>query len=213
MKTKTTSRNYAVGTLPSILEDIHQIDVNIAIYNRDIAALTEEVNGLLSRDIELRSSGDIDTILQNLKEAMDLDKFRLFIQDVKELLHLFKELTRANSFRLLLATINENMCRRFHTDVNDIRMLCTYSGQGTLWLTEDNVDRNALHSREGNESIVLDESKIQQAETGSVLILKGAIYPQEGTKAVVHRSPTIEESGEKRLLLRIDTNEFSGWAS
>ncbi|MGK0427956.1 MAG: hypothetical protein ACJAUR_002072 [Ulvibacter sp.] len=39
-------------------------------------------------------------------------------------------------------------------------------------------------------------------------MLKGAIYLSEGTKAVVHRSPTIEESVETRLLLRIDTNEF-----
>ncbi|MFD1553414.1 hypothetical protein [Putridiphycobacter roseus] len=30
----------------------------------------------------------------------------------------------------------------------------------------------------------------------------------EGTKAAGHRSPIIEESGEHRLLLRIDTNNF-----
>ena len=58
------------------------------------------------------------------------------------------------------------------------------------------------------ECIVLDESNIQQAKTGAVVILKGAMYPAKGTNAVVHRSPTIEESGATRLLLRIDTNEF-----
>ncbi|HAA11799.1 MAG TPA: hypothetical protein DCE41_08925, partial [Cytophagales bacterium] len=58
------------------------------------------------------------------------------------------------------------------------------------------------------EELVLDADSIQQAETGAVIILKGAIYPKEGTQAVLHRSPTIEESGERRLLLRIDTDEF-----
>ena len=40
---------------------------------------------------------------------------------------------------------------------------------------------------------------------GDIVILKGALYPE--SKAIIHRSPTIEETGKKRLLLRIDTNE------
>jgi hypothetical protein len=54
----------------------------------------------------------------------------------------------------------------------------------------------------------VNQNEIQQVEAGSALILKGAIYPKEGTRAIVHRSPAIEESGERRLLLRIDTNSF-----
>lgn len=59
----------------------------------------------------------------------------------------------------------------------------------------------------------MDESEIQQAKMGSVIILKGSANPKEGTIAVVHRSPTIEKSSEHRLLLRIDTHKifsFSG---
>jgi len=208
MKTKTTIKNSIEDTNSAILKKIHKADVNIAIYNRDISTLASEVHSLLKRDIEIKSSGDIGTILHVLTRSIDSSKFPLIIRDIKELLQLFKDVTAASSFRLLLATINTNMCRRFHTDGNDLRMLCTYSGQGTLWLSEDNINRDALNSCEGNDCIVLDESKIQQAETGSVLILKGAVYPQEGTRAVVHRSPTIKESGDKRLLLRIDTNQF-----
>ena len=46
-----------------------------------------------------------------------------------------------------------------------------------------------------------------QVPENGVVLLKGALYPKAGTRAIVHRSPTIEESGEKRLLLRIDTND------
>lgn len=205
----TTVRNWVEGDTPAVLEDIHQSFVNIAVYNRSIDGLAHEVRSLLKRNIEFMKSGDIETILHALTKAIEPEEFCKVIQDIKALLYLFKEVTGAKSFRMLLATVNTNMCRRFHTDINDLRMLCTYSGVGTLWLTEDNVNRKALNSRGANDCIVIDESRVQQAKTGSVVILKGAIYPQVATKAVVHRSPTIEESGEKRLLLRIDTNNFS----
>ena len=143
-----------------------------------------------------------------LKYPPNLKKYPLIKNDVISLLNLFKEITESNGYRILLATINSNMCRKFHTDINDLRMLCTYKGPGTLWLTENNINRKALESRCENNNIALDENKIKQAETGSVVLLKGALYPKEGTNAIVHRSPTIEESGKKRLLLRIDTNEF-----
>jgi hypothetical protein len=35
-----------------------------------------------------------------------------------------------------------------------------------------------------------------------------AIYTEKDTKAIVHRCPTIEVTGQKHLLLNIDTNEF-----
>lgn len=187
------------------MNGIHQNDVNIAIYNRDISYLSVEINYLLAKNIEYRASGDIDTILEGVKKTINPHKCHLVIQDIHDLLKLFKEITSKNSFRLLLATVNSNMCRMFHTDMNSLRMLCTYIGPGTLWLKEDNINRRALNSIQSKQSIAIEEERIQQVSTGSVAILKGALYPKENTKAIVHRSPTIEESGKKRLLLRIDT--------
>jgi len=203
-----TVKNWVAGTRTTVLNDIHQPEVNIAIYNRDTTALRAEIDSLLDHDFECRASGDLATIEAAFATAIQPHGCDLLLRDVQELLRVFEQLTGAKSFRLLLATVKTNMCRRFHTDINDLRMLCTYSGQGTLWLTEENVNREALDSRRGYAPIALDENEIRQAATGAVLILKGAIYPKDGTKAVVHRSPTIEKTGERRLLLRIDTNEF-----
>lgn len=207
MQTSVIDKNWEVGTTHKILESIHQKEINIAIYDRDIDPLTKEIDSLRNLSIELRSVGDISTILNSVTKSINSNKHSLIIQDIRRLLQLFKKLTGARLFRLRLATVNTNMCRRFHTDINSLRMLCTYSGPGTLWLEEDNVNREALNSCGDNECIVLDESKIQQANAGSVVVLKGALYSDEGIKAIVHRSPTIEESDEKRLLLRIDTHE------
>jgi len=199
--------NWGVGASPSILNRIHDDEVNIAIYERDVSAFSNEIKQLSDEEIEFRSSGTKDDIMNDVRKAMDPSNYSLIIQDIKELITHFNKVADVKNFRLLLATVNTNMCRRFHTDINDLRLLCTYSGPGTLWLTDDNINRRALDDSSGNESIVLDESRVQQAETGAVVLLKGAIYPQLESKAIVHRSPTIEESGEKRLLLRIDTNE------
>lgn len=198
--------NWVIGNCPTSLQKIRQKHINISIYDRDITHLSHEVKSLLARNAEIRISGDIDKIVQTIEN--DLKQFAQLKNDLLTQLNLFKDITKANSFRVLLAAVNTNMCRKFHTDINDLRMLCTYSGPGTLWLEDDNVNRKALDTCGDNECIVLDETKIHQAKTGSVVILKGAIYPIEGTKAIVHRSPTIEEIGERRLLLRIDTNEF-----
>lgn len=199
-------KNWATGTTQDVLNQIHEHDINIAIYHRDIAFLNHEILCLANQNIEVRACGSKYEILSILKKELAL--YTTILKDIESLLDIFEKVSQAKTFRLLFATINTNMCRRFHTDVNDLRLLCTYYGPGTLWLKEENVNREALETCKDNECIVLNPDDIQQAPTGSVVILKGSIYPHESTKAIVHRSPTIEESGEKRLLLRIDTNEF-----
>ena len=117
--------NWQVSESPTILKGIHQKDVNIAIYERDINALTSEINHLIEQNIEIRTRGSMNDILNEITTVTNLSNDSLIIRDIKELLHRFEEVTKAKSFRLLLATINTNMCRRFHTDINDIRLLCT----------------------------------------------------------------------------------------
>ena len=207
MQVLEKTKNWIIGLSPIILEDIHLEDVNIAIYEREIDDLSSEINSLVEQNVEFRASGNVKTIETEMKSKLGQSNCNRVIDDINELLLHFKKVTNTDSFRLLLTTVNTNMCRKFHTDINDLRMLCTYSGPGTLWLTEDNVNRKAMDvNGSTNESIVIDDTKVQQAKTGSVVLLKGAIYPQNNTNAIVHRSPTIEETGEKRLLLRTDTN-------
>ena len=206
MSVVTNTKNWAVTNTPVGLKEILEEEINISIYDRDISTLQTEVDQLIDDEIEFHASGTIKEIMEGLAKEIGVSSAELSA-DIYLLLTTFKRIAETENFKLMLSTINSNMCRRFHADINDLRMLCTYSGPGTLWLTDDNINSSAMSSREGNESIVLDETKIQQAATGSVIILKGALFPAKKTKAIVHRSPTIEESGEKRLLFRIDTNQ------
>ena len=87
-------------------------------------------------------------------------------------------------------------------------MLCTYEGQGTLWLTDDNINFKALNQHEGNEQIVLRENDIRQLNTNDVAIIKGALYLDSPSNGLVHRSPTIENLNQKRIVLRVDSNSL-----
>ena len=102
-----------------------------------------------------------------------------------------------------LKVISDNACHKFHTDGYSLRLFTTYLGKGTQWLPENNVNRNALGKT--NELIVKDSNRIQQMETMEVGILKGEPRMERRTAhGIVHRSPEIEPTGEKRVILRVD---------
>tara|TARA_B100001109_G_scaffold255859_1_gene261749 strand:+ start:8455 stop:9111 length:657 start_codon:yes stop_codon:yes gene_type:complete len=193
----------------SDLSLIHQEDKNVVILQRKISHDFDiEIKQIMEASLYFRSSGDISSILEALKKAFSAKHISgsALFKDIRQLLNQFARVSEASSFRLGFFVVDSNMCRRFHTDINDLRLLCTYKGQGTFWLPEEAANRKEHHNGGDNENIVKEPTLIQQTQVGDVMILKGALYPD--AKAAIHRSPSIEESNEKRLLLRIDTNEF-----
>jgi hypothetical protein len=204
-----TIANLAAGKETSVLERIHEPGVNITVWERDIPVSDLEMNAVLHVLIrEIRLHGCITVIMQDLRDAFvarALDAESL-LNDIALLLEVFANTSMVKDLRLSLSAVNTNMCRRFHTDVNDLRLLCTYLGPGTLWLPNDAVNEQAIRSRDPHLPIERSPEDVQQVATGHVAIIKGALYPGDREAACVHRSPTIEETGQQRLLLRIDTN-------
>lgn len=203
---KKTYTNAVFGTHPKNLQDIHLPTKNVAIYQRDITPLQAELAALKAKSIECRANGSGEEIVCTLREFFQqyLPQAPILYKDVSDLLRLFAAITKADSFRLMLSTIRTNMCRKFHTDINDLRLLCTYIGPGTVWLPNEAIDFEALQTKGSERDIVKNHQLVQQAQTGDAIILKGALYPD--ASPILHRSPVIEEDGGKRLLLRIDTN-------
>ena len=187
-----------------ILNHIHQTSINLSIFERSVEASKEEINCFIQKNIQLKASGNIEALEASLlAELKRLGLIEGYIsKDFSNLLKRFQQLTKATSFRVLFAVVETDMCRRFHTDFNYLRLLCTYAGPATLWLPEAGADRQAHYAGEDNDSIVKDPSLIQQANTDDVLVLKGGMYPN--AKAIIHRSPTVQQHSQKRLLLRID---------
>jgi len=190
------------------LVTIHETKINIAICQRNLPQLTNEALALTGVMGDVSLSGSPAQLIRQLEYHPDLSGHAALQHDITMLVRQFAELTGATRLRLLLATVNTNMCRRFHTDMNDLRLLCTYTGPGTLLLPEEAADRRTLGAGGDNDNIVRDPEAIIMAGETDVVVLKGALYPKDGTKAAIHRSPTVEETGHTRLLLRIDTNAF-----
>jgi len=192
---------------PNDLQHIHEAGKNIAILERDICNLNRELQSFIDCAIEFTFSGSIEEIESSLTQETELsaNSYPLLYADIQWILQQFAATTKAASFRLHITTMSTDMCRKFHTDINDLRLLCTYVGPGTLWLPDEAIDQQALNA--GTNELQIEPQHIQQATTGAVVLLKGALY--ENSNPILHRSPAVEESGEKRFLLRIDTNHFS----
>ncbi len=207
MPTNILDNNAIIGKDLGILRDIHMKTKNIAVYQRNIASLTQGLDHAINRPIECQANGTVEEITLSLNRyfANALHLNENLLEDILNLLVLYEQVTKVSSFQVSLNTISTNMCRRFHADNNELRMLCTYYGPGTLWLPDYAVDRKAYLDRKDNQKILLDESLVQQVDTGDVVILKGSLYP--GAIPVLHRSPGIEENGGERILLSIDANE------
>jgi hypothetical protein len=136
------------------------------------------------------------------------DELAYLIEDIEQLITIFSKVSKSKKVNLLLSVVNTNMCELFHTDINELRLLCTYKGKGTLWADNSNVNWNEMNCCKTNEALIKDQTKIHKAKPFEVLVLKGALHESNNSHAILHRSPTVEESKENRLLLRLDTQNF-----
>ncbi len=194
-------------------EQILQRDVNLFCWSRSV---NEEVRQFLNHLLEI----DFDPVAcpvsqQGLKEQLALvqdswidfgiENSDAFFQDLSEIVFAFLNFSQDRSGTMYLRKIDHNACSKFHTDGYYLRLFCTYSGPGTEWLTEDNVDREALGT--SNDKIVRDQNKVRQMRAGDVGILKGDLFKYTGAaNGIVHRSPEIADTGEQRIILRVDIN-------
>jgi len=91
--------------------------------------------------------------------------------------------------RMRLDVVEGDACRRFHLDNVSARLICAICGRGTQYgvaAAEGSVDR------------------IEEAATGAALFLRGALFPSGEASGLLHRSPSIEGTGETRYVLVID---------
>jgi len=129
--------------------------------------------------------------------------------DAVELARVVAEIAGRSTVHLTLESVYGESCRKWHTDRVGLRMIVTYHGPGTLCAEGSGVDRSWLGSvtydlEETNRRIVFDPACIVEACAGEVLLCKGDTFVGETGSGLVHRSPSVEGSGLRRLLLRID---------
>ncbi len=129
-----------------------------------------------------------------------------FIADVAFLAEIYRDLTGYDELGIRLTTSNEPMCPRFHVDRVTLRLLCTYLGPGTEWLSHADVDRSKLGpgangQPDCNSGLIRPGAAIRRMNAFDVGLLKGSAWQGCEKRGAVHRSPG---TSGKRLVLSID---------
>ena len=119
-------------------------------------------------------------------------------RDLRQLLALHILLMPGAARRLRVERIDDDGCRRFHTDRVESRLLCTYAGAGTVCLPSWAVD--SARAADGTDGHVMDATAAWSVDVGWVLLMRGSA---SGGLAQFHRSPPRSLDGA-RLLVAID---------
>ena len=208
--TTATAQPHLLAEDARILHRINEHEVNLSLWRRKpLESIIREIAGLRATDlpdVRCRTSraafgADVGRLLQ--EQGLDPRAFGAWIADLRELAEMFFGLCMGRDVTLRLETTDRDGCPRFHVDRTHLRLLCTYRGPGTEWLTDDQVDRDTQGRGEPNERIVRF-GKPERFEPFWVGILKGDAYPGNAGRGLVHRSPPIAGSGQLRLLFCLD---------
>ncbi len=168
--------------------------------------IKESIKKMESLDYSIDESFNESDLAQVLREdlpgAFENDNKNTLIFDICKITSAFLNGTQGKNVRLQLMVVTTNKCRFFHVDNNIQRLLCTYSGPGTEWLEEDNINREWL-AHGMNDKVVKDKNKVRESKNFDLLLLKGKKYSLD-CKGAVHRSPEIKNNNNTRVLLKID---------
>ena len=194
------------------LTDIYRDDVNMSVWQRTVSPeLLQAAHYVLSLNHGFRFSASVtpQDAFESLYTALGAgDEAHLICADAAEIVDMFCCLFDLHNVGLRFATLDRAMCPKFHVDRVPCRLVTTYSGIATQWLSHQVVNREKLgvgsQGRSDAESgLYRDQNDIQQLKSGDVALLKGESWLGNEGGGLVHRSPNISHEN-KRLLLTLD---------
>jgi len=184
---------------PDALSAILMPGINLAIWERKVAPKVPDVKTLAEiNDISLTAEADQvgAAMILALKEAgYPAEVIGPLTADIAAHANRLAQLLVCETLAIRLEVIETDACRRFHADYVSVRLILTYVGPGTQWL--DNVA--AIRLRNGAAVETLD---VRNVSAGQIALFKGRKWSPDG--AIVHRSPPIADTGQRRLVLVID---------
>jgi hypothetical protein len=191
-------------------EAIFQPGVNIALIEREYPRIVKlefdqlnkklrgEYRGFITRT---NTMGPLAEFIQPFCESRITAQ--IVLNEVVSVIHEFMDLTAQIGVQIVFGQINSDHCRLFHSDKNHLRLLCTYTGNGTQWLKNADVNRNGLGL--GNNLGHKEGHPVQQLKPYDIAILKGDSYPKNDDNGLVHRSPPMLMGDEPRIFLALDS--------
>ncbi|MEL6870228.1 MAG: DUF1826 domain-containing protein [Pseudomonadota bacterium] len=198
----------AVDSQCTVLADIYKDDINIAIWQRTLSDnIYVDANALVEQGIQLQTQLSRQHAAEELGAVFALETAAALRHDVAELVEMFCCLFGLERAGLRLISLYDAMCPAFHFDRIPCRLVTTYCGMATEWLThESTVSAPAFADVDldmSYERVSFNDAAIQSLQEGDVAILKGSGWQGNERAGLVHRSPPVR-ADESRLLLTLD---------
>lgn len=209
---KPKSRHMVISSSPSVLTDIYQEDVNLAVWQSTLPEnLSLCINDLIRQKPAFKAIMTVspDSVYQHLCESFNgIEASEVLCQHITLLVDMFCTLFDLKYAGLRLKLLDRPMCPRFHVDRVPCRLVTTFNGAATQWLPHSAVNRNKLGAGSNGEpdessGIIERPEIVQQLLAGDVALLKGELWHNNEGAGLVHRSPALSQ-GEHRLLLTLD---------
>ena len=198
--------NAVIGDQLSCFSDIHLDNVELVSIKRQKFDTVKDLstNFIKSREVlKLQWHQDLDdswTIQENLPESLDTSFRSMLVNLILESGEMLGSFLDCKKIGVRIVTLRSPMCPLFHVDNIRCRMLITLYGEGTQWISNQDVDWGVFLDRENKDIPIKTNADIKQLETGHWSLLKGGAW-NNNFNGVVHRSPHDEKD---RLILSLD---------
>lgn len=201
------NRRHEFGTTPAVHGRINDADCDLAVWIRRAPAAAKRFVRfcppamLPNVTFTVGPDDDVRPFVRGGTPWID-KHVGAFADDVALLAAQFRAATGAKNLRIRVERVTNDACRLFHVDRVKVRLVCTYRGAGTEWLTERNLVREGL-KKGSNDAVIRHRSMVRHMRPWAVALMKGELVggPDAG---VVHRSPPVASAFHARLVVVID---------
>jgi hypothetical protein len=201
--TATPIRSTAIGGSavvsdhPSVFERIFADTVTVCIWNRrPDPILTNYLrksagSGSWERRVRVDAAApQFEELLTGFKA--DVGRVR-WVTELSALIDLFATLTDSQTIGLRVTATDRATCPRFHSDQVGLRLLCSWLGEGTEWLAEEDVIREPAECTDVSIRFAAGPVRpggvVRQMRPFAVGVFKGDLWPGAQGRGAMHRSP------------------------
>lgn len=192
-----------------VLTDIYREDVNLAVWQRELSdEIHADTAAILASDLPLSFSRNLSPAEVGLALEIELQRFQhagALMADIQQLCEMFCCLFERHTVGVRLAALNRTMCPNFHVDHVPSRLVTTYAGPATEWISHNTGVRAVLAADNGYQAQqpFWQTVEVKHLSVGDVALMKGEKWLGNEMAGLVHRSPVVT-TGDKRLFLSLD---------
>ena len=200
----TTNSTKVARSQDEALSAICNPETGLSIWQRELDdRLTRTVDALGRHRVELVLSLDPHSNqahhhIANRFETLAHCQLDPLIDDVLVLARYFTKVSMRNTVRIRIETVADDGCRFFHLDNVEMRLVTTYIGNGTQWVSPD-------FSKAAYQQQINYTGPLNTIDKGDVAIFKGK--KNGADNLILHRSPPMQPDHSPRLVVVIDPDE------